>query len=100
MIAQFLLNGVVTGAVYVLMALGFALIYNTTRIFHLAHGVIALISSYVMFLVAVRLGWGLLPGVISAVLAAAVLGGATELSFYRALRRHGAGPSTFAVGSF
>ena len=100
MIAQFLLNGVVTGAGYMLMALGFALIYNTTRVFHLAHGTIALISSYILFLVTVKLGLGLLPGVLFAVVTAAILGGAAEFSFYRALRRRGAGPNTFAVGSF
>ncbi|MBI4495153.1 MAG: branched-chain amino acid ABC transporter permease [Chloroflexi bacterium] len=100
MIAQFLLNGVVTGAGYVLMALGFALIYNTARIFHLAHGAIALLSGYAMFFVAVQLGAGLLPGVVAAVLTAALLGAATELSLYNVLRRRGAGLNAFVVGSF
>lgn len=100
MITQFLLNGIVAGAIYVLMALGFALIYNTARIFHLAHGAIALLSGYAMFLVAVRLGLGLLPGGLAAVLTAAVVGAASELLLYRPLRRRGAGPNAFVVASF
>src|SRR3954468_5327712 len=100
MLTQFLLNGVVAGAIYVLMALGFALIYNTARIFHLAHGAIALLSGYAMFLVAVRLGLGLLPGGLAAVIVAAVIRPASELFLYRPLRRRGAGPNAFVVASF
>jgi branched-chain amino acid transport system permease protein len=100
MLGQFLLNGIVTGGVYVLMALGFALIYNSTRIFHLAHGAIALTSGYVMFFVAVRLGAGLLPGVLAAMVAAAALGAASELLLYQPLRSRGAGPNTYVVASF
>src|SRR3954470_23742025 len=100
MITQFLLNGVVSGAIYVLMALGFALIYNTARIFHLAHGAIALLSGYAMFLVSVRLGLGLLPGGMAAVLVATLVGAASELFLYRPLRRRGAGPNAFVVPSF
>ena len=36
MFAQFFINGLTTGALYSLTALGFALVYNTTGIFHIA----------------------------------------------------------------
>jgi branched-chain amino acid transport system permease protein len=100
MVAQVLLNGVVTGAIYVLMALGFALIYNTARVFHLAHGAIAVVAGYAMFYVAIVLGLGLVAGVVAAVVTGAILGAATNYFYYEALRRGGAGPNAFVVGSF
>ena len=39
-VPQLLVNGVVAGGIYALMALGFGVIYNATRIFHLAHGAV------------------------------------------------------------
>jgi branched-chain amino acid transport system permease protein len=100
MLAQFVLNGIVAGAIYMLMALGFALIYNTTRIFHLAHGAIALLSGYTLYFVAVRLGLGIPLGIVAAIGAAALVGGLAEALFYDQLRRRGAGPNAFVVGSF
>ena len=35
MILQFLLNGLISGILYSLLAIGFTLVYNTTRIFHI-----------------------------------------------------------------
>ena len=36
MLLQFIINGLITGLLYSLLALGFALVYNTTHIFHIA----------------------------------------------------------------
>lgn len=46
---QFLANGIVAGCAYALVALGFGLIYNTTRIFHFAHGAIYTLSAYLFY---------------------------------------------------
>jgi len=46
---QLLLNGFVNGCAYALVALGFALIYNTTRIFHFVHGGIYVLSAYIFY---------------------------------------------------
>jgi branched-subunit amino acid ABC-type transport system permease component len=48
-IFQLLANGLVTGCAYALVALGFALIYNTTRIFHLAHGAVYAVGAYLFY---------------------------------------------------
>lgn len=49
LVFQLLLNGLVTGCAYALVALGFALIYNTTRIFHLAHGAVYAVAAYLFY---------------------------------------------------
>lgn len=38
MLPQLLVNGLIAGSIYALVALGFGLIYSTTRFFHFAHG--------------------------------------------------------------
>ncbi len=39
MFNQLLLNGIMAGSIYALIALGFATIYKTVRFFHFTHGV-------------------------------------------------------------
>ena len=43
--AQFLVNGIVAGSVYALIALGFALIFTASRVFHFAHGAVYTLSA-------------------------------------------------------
>jgi branched-chain amino acid transport system permease protein len=40
MLPQLLVNGLIAGSIYALVALGFGLIYATTRFFHFAHGAV------------------------------------------------------------
>jgi len=39
---QLIINSIIAGAIYTLIALGFNLIYGATKFFNLAHGVIAI----------------------------------------------------------
>ena len=47
---QIIINSVVAGAIYALFAIGFGLIYKTTKFFNLAYGTIALIGGYITLL--------------------------------------------------
>src|SRR5712692_3848657 len=51
MTAEFLLsgfvNGIAVGSIYALIALGFALLYKSTKILNLAHGELVLLGGYV-----------------------------------------------------
>jgi len=49
MLQQLLLNGIVAGSAYSLVALGFALIYRTVRFFHFAHGAIYTIGAFLAY---------------------------------------------------
>ena len=46
---QFSINGVVIGAIYALMALGFTLVYGTVWFFDLSYGAMATIGGYSVF---------------------------------------------------
>jgi branched-chain amino acid transport system permease protein len=48
MLIQLLANGIIMGSIYSLVALGFALVYNTTRIFHIDYAAIYMFASYMM----------------------------------------------------
>ena len=43
---QLMVNDNVMGCLYALIALGFAFVYNTIRIFHIVHGVIYVAGVY------------------------------------------------------
>lgn len=48
-IPQLIANSIIAGATYALVALGFNLIYGTTKFFNMAHGVIAAVGAYTVF---------------------------------------------------
>jgi branched-chain amino acid transport system permease protein len=49
MIAQFLLNGIVQGALIGVIALGFSLVYYTTKIFHIVYAFLFVFSAYIFY---------------------------------------------------
>ncbi|PXW60098.1 amino acid/amide ABC transporter membrane protein 1 (HAAT family) [Chelatococcus asaccharovorans] len=83
MIAQQILNGLITGSVYALFALGFTLVFSVNRVLNLAHGAVfmsaALLSYYL-----VMIGT---PFVIAAAVATVVAGGISMVVEFVALRR-------------
>ncbi len=87
MIWQLIANGLVNGCLYALMATGYALIYNTTRIFHIAHGAIYTASAYLCFLFFVRLSWGLTSSILIALILTTLMGMMTEILVYAPLER-------------
>lgn len=87
MVAQYLANGFTDGCLYAVLALGFALIYNTTRIFHMAYGAIYTTSAYICLFFLVRMHCGVVPAVIGAMAVSTVLGVLVELFVYAPLDR-------------
>lgn len=99
MLLQLLANGLVTGCSYALVALGFALIYNTTRIFHFAHGAVYTLGAYLFFTF-----WSLwhIPFILSlflAFIAIALIGILIDETVYLPLVRRGSSPLVYIVSS-
>jgi len=61
MVTQLLANGIIAGCAYALVALGFALIYNTTRTFHFAHGAVYTLAAYLFYTLRNLWDWPLFP---------------------------------------
>jgi branched-chain amino acid transport system permease protein len=88
---QLLVNGIVAGGIYALMALGFAVIYNATRIFHLAHGGVYVIGGYVFYVLVILAGVNYVLAFLLVLPASALAGVAIEYAAYRPTRRRGGG---------
>ena len=56
MIEQLIINGVIAGAIYALIALGFTVIYRTVGFFDFAHGVVYTAGAYLAYTFTIRLG--------------------------------------------
>ena len=82
MLLQLLANGIVAGCVYALVAMGFGLIYNTTKIFHMAHGVVYTTSAYIFYTFARGIGLSLIPSFLIALSFAVLLGVGIEAFIY------------------
>ena len=73
---QLFLNGLQLGAIYALTAVGFSLIFGSTKIFHVAHGSAFAISGYIYWWLASKLNvpWPI------ATLAAVIAAGARRVT--------------------
>jgi branched-chain amino acid transport system permease protein len=75
---QLLVTGVALGSVYALIALGFVLVYKSTRIINFAQGELVLIGAFTAFAFLSQAGLGPAAALPLTVLVAAALGGAIE----------------------
>lgn len=86
MIWQFIINGLITGILYSLLAIGFALVYNTTRIFHIAAAGIYVFAAYMFWFFVARVGLPVFAGTLVAIVLTMVLSLLSELLVYRPLK--------------
>jgi branched-chain amino acid transport system permease protein len=81
------------------MAVGFAMIYNGTRILHLAHGAVFTFGGYALYVLAIDLHVPLILALSGAVAAAAGLGVMIDIVVYRPLRRRDGSTAAVLVAS-
>ena len=79
-------DGILTGGVYALMAAGLTLIFGVMDIINIAQGVMIILGAYLSYVLSVHLGIGLLPGLLLTVPAMFVLGVVIEFFFMRRIR--------------
>ena len=99
MILQFLGNGIVNGSLIALTALGFSLIYNTMRVFHIAYAGIYLWAGYILYFFMEKMQWPLLASAGMALLFAALLSMSIEGFIYRPLSRRGRSENSLMISS-
>ena len=98
--AQFAVNGIVAGSVYALIALGFALIFTASRVFHFAHGGVYTFSAFAGYTAFVTFHLGLVAGFIAALVVAVLLGVLTNVLLYEPMRAGGVSPFVAMISSF
>lgn len=98
MLTQVLLNALFSSSVYCLVALGLMLILGVMDIADFAQGALYMVGAFVAYLVMAVAGWGFLPGLLLAVLAATVVGVLNNLVVYQPVMRRGASSLVAALG--
>lgn len=96
---QFLLDGLISGSIFSLTALGFAIIFRTTRFFHFAHGAVYTFGAYFAYLFSIQLGINRILAFPMACLATALMGSVLELAVYKPMRKKNATYLTLLIAS-
>ena len=96
---QLLVNGISLGAAYALIALGLALIWSVTGVFHLAHGGVYVFAGYLVYAGTAQAGLPAYVAVPLACIGAAALGLLINAAIYVPLAARGARSLTLTVAS-
>jgi branched-chain amino acid transport system permease protein len=99
MLGQLLINGIITGALYGIIALGFALVYNTTHIFHVAYAAVYMISPYFVYTFYSTLGWPLWIAIGMAIALTVFISLLIELSVYKPLVKKNSDSNIILISS-
>lgn len=86
MFNQLILNSIISSSVFLLVAVGFSIIYQITRFFHFAHAVVFTSGAYFTFLFSQLLDCSLLVAIPLAVVCACLIGCMMEIAVYKPLR--------------
>jgi branched-chain amino acid transport system permease protein len=99
MIFQFLINGIILGAVYALASLGFALIYNTTRIFHIAYAVLYTLCPYIILTFYQQVGFPFVLSLVLAIVITILLSLVIEIFVYKPLSKKNSSGNVIMISS-
>ena len=88
---QTTINGLASGSIYALGAVGLSLVYAILKLVNFAHGDFMTLGGYAAFVVNVTWGLPLVVSVLGALVVVAALGLLTEAAIWRPMRERGAG---------
>lgn len=88
-VVQLIINAIIAGSVYALVAAGLTFIYATSRIFHLAHGVVIVLGAYAFHWAWKGQGWPVMLAIIASLVISVAVGVLmNELVYEPQRRRH------------
>ena len=90
---QYLINGISIGSVYAIIALGYTMVYGIAKMLNFAHGDVIMVGAYISYTITSRLGLGVIPSLVIAMVVCTLLGILIEGLAYKPLR----GTSSLAV---
>jgi branched-subunit amino acid ABC-type transport system permease component len=96
---QLLINGIIAGAIYALVASGFSLIYSTNKFVHFAHGGVIALSAYFLFWLFSNFGLNFYLAALLTILFSSILGYLLNQFFYKPLRAKKSSPSILLIAS-
>lgn len=96
---QLILNSVIAGAIYMMVALGFNLIFGTVKFFDLGYGALTTVGGYMVFLFYKKLGLDLTLSITLGILIAGGIGFIVNKLIYKKLRDRKASNMVMLVAS-
>lgn len=99
MMWQFVINGLITGILYSLLAIGFALVYNTTRIFHIAAAGLYVFAAYMFWFFGAKCGIHITIAAIISLVLTMLLSLLSELVVYHPLKNKKASLNVAMIAS-
>lgn len=96
---QLLINGIIAGAIYALVASGFSLIYSTNKFVHFAHGGVIAFSAYFLYWLYSKIGLNFYIAILLTILFSGLLGYLLNKYFYKPFRAKKASASILLVSS-
>jgi len=100
MIKQLVLNGIIAGCIYSLIAVSFTVIYRTIKFFHFAHGVVFAAGAYLAYTFFILLKINPFLSFILSIILAAFLGIVIDRFVYFPLRKRKTSNLVFLLASF
>jgi len=94
---QLILNGIIAGAIYALVASGFSLIYSVTKFMHLAHGAVLALGAYLLYTFSAGMNFWL--AVILILICTSFTGVLIDWLVYRPLRKRKASGAVLLIAS-
>jgi branched-chain amino acid transport system permease protein len=86
MLLQQIINGIINGSIYALVALGMTMVYGVLKIIHFAHGAVYMLGAYIALMTYQHLGNSFILSILSAVMISVLVGVLIEKIAYRPLR--------------
>ncbi|MDO4788593.1 MAG: branched-chain amino acid ABC transporter permease [Johnsonella sp.] len=82
-----LINGLRTGSIYALIALGYTMVYGIAKMINFAHGDIIMVGAYLLYIFISVLGIPVIPALLIAIVGCSALGICIEKIAYKPLRK-------------
>lgn len=99
MFTQILINGLIAGAIYALVASGFSIIYSTNKFVHFAHGAVVAFAGYFLYFFYEQIGLNFYLSALISIALAALLGYLLDQLVYKPLRVKKASSSILLIAS-
>lgn len=83
---QLLMNSIIAGGIYTLVAIGYTMVYGVLKFINFAHGDLAMVGAYITYFLIQHVDLPILPSIGIAIISVAVLGILIEKIAYKPLR--------------
>lgn len=84
-----IINGLSTGGMYALVAIGYTMVYGIAKMINFAHGEFIMVGAYIAYIFTSMLGMPIIISVLASIIGCALLGVVTEKVAYKPLRNSG-----------